>query len=52
VSGPALNGIEGVVIGASAGGVQALSELLPAFPQGTAAAIFVCCTCHATGPAF
>lgn len=41
MSGPALNGIEGVVIGASAGGVQALSELLPAFPQGTAAAIFV-----------
>jgi two-component system chemotaxis response regulator CheB len=41
MSGPAMNGIEGVVIGASAGGVQALAQLLPAFPQGTAAAIFV-----------
>ena len=38
---PALNGIEGVVIGASAGGVQALAQLLPAFPRATAAAIFV-----------
>lgn len=41
MSGPALNGIEGVVIGASAGGVQALAQLLPAFPKRTAAAIFV-----------
>jgi two-component system chemotaxis response regulator CheB len=41
VSGPALSGIEGVVIGASAGGVQALAQLLPAFPQDTPAAIFV-----------
>lgn len=41
MNGPALDGVEGVVIGASAGGVQALAELLPAFPEGTAAAIFV-----------
>ena len=41
MSGPALSGIEGVVIGASAGGVQALAQLLPAFAQGTKAAIFV-----------
>jgi two-component system chemotaxis response regulator CheB len=41
VSRPALSGIEGVVIGASAGGVQALAQLLPAFAQGTKAAIFV-----------
>lgn len=41
MSGPALSGIEGVVIGASAGGVQALAQLLPAFVQGTKAAIFV-----------
>ena len=41
MNGPALNGVEGVVIGASAGGVQALAELLPAFPESTAAAIFV-----------
>jgi two-component system chemotaxis response regulator CheB len=41
VTGPALSGIEGVVIGASAGGVQALAQLLPAFAQGTKAAIFV-----------
>jgi two-component system chemotaxis response regulator CheB len=33
--------IDAVVIGASAGGVQALAEILPAFPEGTAAAIFV-----------
>jgi len=33
--------IDAVVIGASAGGVQALAEVLPAFPEGTAAAIFV-----------
>jgi two-component system, chemotaxis family, protein-glutamate methylesterase/glutaminase len=32
---------EAVVIGASAGGVQALSELLPAFPPGARAAVFV-----------
>ena len=38
---PVVNGIEGVVIGASAGGVQALAQLLPAFPRDTAAAIFV-----------
>ena len=41
MSGPALSGIDGVVIGASAGGVQALAQLLPAFAQGTKAAIFV-----------
>ena len=41
MSRPALSGIEGVVIGASAGGVQALAQLLPAFAQGTKAAIFV-----------
>jgi two-component system chemotaxis response regulator CheB len=41
VTEPAFAGIEGVVIGASAGGVQALAQLLPAFPQGTAASIFV-----------
>jgi two-component system chemotaxis response regulator CheB len=41
VSRPALSGIEGVVIGASAGGVQALAQLLPAFAQGTKAAIFL-----------
>jgi two-component system chemotaxis response regulator CheB len=41
VSAPALDGVEGVVIGASAGGVQALTKLLPAFPEGTAAAVFV-----------
>ena len=33
--------VGGVVIGASAGGVEALSELLPAVPAGTAAAVFV-----------
>jgi two-component system chemotaxis response regulator CheB len=33
--------IDAVVIGASAGGVEALSVLLPALPAGTAAAIFV-----------
>ena len=41
MSRPALSGIEGVVIGASAGGVQALAQLLPAFAQGTKAAIFL-----------
>ena len=41
MSGSALRGIEGVVIGASAGGVQALAQLLPAFAQGTKAAVFV-----------
>lgn len=39
--GAPLSGIEGVVIGASAGGVQALSVLLPALPPKTAAAFFV-----------
>jgi two-component system, chemotaxis family, protein-glutamate methylesterase/glutaminase len=33
--------IEGVVIGASAGGVQALSELLPCLPSQAALAVFV-----------
>jgi two-component system, chemotaxis family, protein-glutamate methylesterase/glutaminase len=33
--------IEGVVIGASAGGVQALSELLPSLPAETSLAVFV-----------
>ena len=32
---------EAIVVGASAGGVQALSELLPAVPAGTKASIFV-----------
>jgi two-component system, chemotaxis family, protein-glutamate methylesterase/glutaminase len=36
-----MSGIRAVVIGASAGGIQALAELLPAFPGGTAAAVFV-----------
>jgi two-component system, chemotaxis family, protein-glutamate methylesterase/glutaminase len=33
--------IDGIVIGASAGGVQALSELLPALPADSRAAVFV-----------
>jgi two-component system chemotaxis response regulator CheB len=33
--------IDGVVIGASAGGVQALSELLPALPADAGVAVFV-----------
>lgn len=37
----AVGGIEAVAIGASAGGVQALCELLPAFAPGTQAAVFV-----------
>ena len=43
MSGPApLRGrIDAVVIGASAGGVEALSFLLPALPADTAAAVFV-----------
>jgi two-component system, chemotaxis family, protein-glutamate methylesterase/glutaminase len=43
VTGPAsLRGqIDAVVIGASAGGVEALSVLLPALPPDTAAALFV-----------
>jgi two-component system chemotaxis response regulator CheB len=36
-----MSGVQGVVIGASAGGVQALAELLPALPERTAAAVFV-----------
>jgi two-component system chemotaxis response regulator CheB len=35
------HGIHAVVIGASAGGVQALSMLLPALPADTAASVFV-----------
>jgi two-component system chemotaxis response regulator CheB len=38
---PALSRIEGVVIGASAGGVEALGALLPALPPRARAAIFV-----------
>jgi two-component system, chemotaxis family, protein-glutamate methylesterase/glutaminase len=34
-------GIDAVVIGASAGGVEALSVLLPSLPVGAAAAVFV-----------
>lgn len=37
----ALGGIQAVAIGASAGGVQALGELLPAFAAGANAAVFV-----------
>ena len=37
----AMTGIQAVVIGASAGGVQALAELLPAFSDRAAVAIFV-----------
>lgn len=33
--------LEAVVIGASAGGVQALAELLPALPAGSTAAVFI-----------
>lgn len=33
--------VEGIVIGASAGGVEALSVLLPALPAGLQAAVFV-----------
>jgi two-component system, chemotaxis family, protein-glutamate methylesterase/glutaminase len=36
-----MSGLQGVVIGASAGGVQALAKLLPALPDRTAAAVFV-----------
>jgi two-component system, chemotaxis family, protein-glutamate methylesterase/glutaminase len=36
-----LRDIQAVVIGASAGGVQALTELLPALPAATSAAVFV-----------
>jgi two-component system chemotaxis response regulator CheB len=36
-----IGGIQAVVIGASAGGLQALAELLPAFSDRTAAAVFV-----------
>ncbi|HEX4151441.1 MAG TPA: chemotaxis protein CheB [Steroidobacteraceae bacterium] len=35
------SGVQAVVIGASAGGVQALGELLPAFAAGSAAVVFV-----------
>ena len=39
---PAFDGkVDGVVIGASAGGVEALSFLLPALPAGLPAAVFV-----------
>ena len=34
-------GIDGIVIGASAGGVEALIALLPAFPAGLRAAVFI-----------
>jgi two-component system chemotaxis response regulator CheB len=37
----ALSRIEGVVIGASAGGVEALGVLLPALPAGLRAAVFI-----------
>lgn len=37
----ALDGIEGIAIGTSAGGVEALSVLLPALPAGLNAALFV-----------
>ena len=36
-----LGRVDGVVIGASAGGVEALSVLLPALPPGTTAAVFI-----------
>ena len=36
-----IGGIQAVVIGASAGGLQALAELLPAFSDRTVAAVFV-----------
>jgi two-component system chemotaxis response regulator CheB len=35
------SGIDAVVIGASAGGVQALSELLPALPAGATVAVLI-----------
>jgi two-component system, chemotaxis family, protein-glutamate methylesterase/glutaminase len=39
---PVLRGtIEAVVIGASAGGIQALSEILPAFPPASTVSVFV-----------
>lgn len=37
----ALSRIEGVVIGASAGGIEALGVLLPALPAGLRAAVFI-----------
>ncbi len=39
--GEAMAGIDAMVIGASAGGVQALGELLPALPAGANLAVFV-----------
>jgi two-component system chemotaxis response regulator CheB len=36
-----LDPIDGIVIGASAGGVEALSTILPALPIGLRAAVFV-----------
>jgi two-component system, chemotaxis family, protein-glutamate methylesterase/glutaminase len=38
---PQLHGIEGIVIGTSAGGVEALSIVLPALPRGLRASVFV-----------